>query len=118
MNMSKNNEMPDPEELKQMFKVLSESVPELLEKITKVLYDAQSGEKFGGSVAAFYKALKDAGMTNEQAFELSREYMSNASLGGMLKGIVGGATKDKDDLGGAIKAQIKREMAEDQKDEQ
>ncbi len=91
-----NNEMPDPEQLRQMFAVLSDSVPELLEKITKVLYDAQEGAKFGTAVASFYKALKDAGMTNEQAFELTREYMSNASLGGMLKGVVGGARRNSE----------------------
>jgi hypothetical protein len=74
------NEMPDAEKLK--------------EKITKVLYDAQEGEKFGTAVAKFYKALIDAGMTSEQAFTLSKEYMNNASLGGMLKGVVGGAKRD------------------------
>lgn len=91
-----NNEMPDPEKLRQMFAVLSDSVPELLEKITKVLYDAQEGQKFGTAVATFYKALTEAGMTNEQAFALTKEYMNNASLGGMLKGVVGGAKRDSE----------------------
>jgi hypothetical protein len=118
MNMSKNNEMPDPEELKQMFKVLSESVPELLDKITKVLYDAQGGEKFGSSVAAFFKTLKDAGMSNEQAFQLTKEYMSNMSLGGMLKGVVGGARSAEGEVGSAIREQIKREVLEDLKEDQ
>ena len=29
----------------------------------------------------FYKALKDAGMSNEQAFQLTQEYMGNLNLG-------------------------------------
>ena len=91
-----NNEIPDAEQLKQMFQVLTESVPQLLESITKVLYGAQEGEKFGKSVASFYKTLKEGGMTNEQAFELTKEYMNNLSLGGMLKNIVaGGAMGDR-----------------------
>jgi len=91
-----DNDMPDPEQLRQMFAVLSEQVPKLLDSVTKVLYGAQEGTKFGESVAAVYKALRDAGMSNEQAFELTKDYMSNLSLGGMLKNIVGGAAH-KDD---------------------
>ncbi|MCG7843952.1 MAG: hypothetical protein MIO90_00805 [Methanomassiliicoccales archaeon] len=90
--MSKD-EMPDAEQLKQIFGVLTDSVPKLLDSVTKVLYGSQEGTKFGESVAAFYKALKDAGMSNEQAFELTKEYMSNLSIGGMLKNVVGGASQ-------------------------
>lgn len=103
-----NNEMPDPEQLRQMFTVLTDAVPELLEKITKVLYGAQEGEKFGIAVASFYKALKEAGMTNEQAFALTKEYMNNVSLGGMLKNIVGGASHN-DDISSAIRDKVKRD---------
>jgi hypothetical protein len=35
-------------------------------------------------------------MSNEQAFELTKDYMSNLSLGGMLKNIVGGAAQKHD----------------------
>lgn len=89
----KNNDMPDAEQLRDIFTVLSEHVPKLLDSVTKVLYGAQEGTKFGESVAAFYKALRDAGMSNEQAFELTKDYMSNLSLGGMLKNVVSGASK-------------------------
>ncbi len=88
-----DEKMPDPEELRKMFEVLSQQVPELLQKITDVLYGTEQGEKYGQSVAAFYKALRDAGMTNEQAFALTKEYMTNSSLGGMLKNMIGGAAK-------------------------
>jgi len=91
-----NDDMPDAEQLRDIFGVLTESVPKLLDSVTKVLYGAQEGTKFGESVAAFYKALKDAGMSNEQAFELTKDYMSNLSLGGMLKNIVSGASKKED----------------------
>jgi hypothetical protein len=89
------DEMPDPEQLRRIFDVIGESVPELLDKITKILYSAAEGERFGQSVAAFYKALVEAGMTKEQAFTLTKEYMSNVSLGGMLKNIFsGGLSRD------------------------
>jgi len=83
----------DAEQMKEIFKVIKEDVPELLDRITKILYNSAEAEKFGVSVATFYKALKDAGMTNEQAFELTRKFMDNTSLGGMLKNMVGGAAQ-------------------------
>jgi len=86
----KNDEMPDPEQLRQIFQVFNEGIPEMLEKITKILYSPQEGEKFGQSVAAFYKSLVTAGMTSEQAFSLTKEYLTNVSLGGMLKNIFSG----------------------------
>ena len=110
-----NNErggVPDAEQMRQIFEVLTESVPELLDKITKVLYGAQEGEKFGVSVAAFYKALKDAGMTNDQAFALTKEYMNNISIGGILKNIVGGG-RAGDEIGAAIRDKVRREMDDD-----
>ena len=91
-----NDEMPDAEQLRDIFGVLTDSVPKLLDSVTKVLYGAQEGTKFGESVAAFYKALRDAGMSNEQAFELTKDYMSNLSLGGMLKNVIGGSCKQDD----------------------
>ena len=91
--MAENDKMPDPEQLRKIFEVLTTAVPDLLDKITKVLYGAQEGEKFGLSVAAFYKALRDAGMSNDQAFALTKEYMNNISVGGMLKNMVSGGAQ-------------------------
>ena len=89
------NEMPDPEQLRQIFNVIGESIPELLDKVTKILYSAAEGERFGQSVAAFYKSLEEAGMSKDQAFTLTKEYMNSVSLGGMLKNIFsGGLSKD------------------------
>jgi len=106
------DKVPDAEQLRQIFEVLTVSVPELLDKITKVLYGAQEGEKFGMSVAAFYKALKDAGMTSDQAFALTKEYMNNISVGGMLKNIMGGG-RAGDEIGAAIRDKVRREMDDD-----
>lgn len=90
MAENEHDDMPDPEQLRQIFQIFNEGIPEMLEKITRILYSPQEGEKFGQSVAAFYKALMDAGMTKEQAFTLTKEYMNNVSLGGMLKNIFSG----------------------------
>jgi hypothetical protein len=84
-----NGDMPNPEELKEIMRVMSDTIPDLLASITKVMYGAQEGEEYGKAVANFYKALKDAGMSNEEAFALTKEYMGNFNIGN----VIGGATK-------------------------
>ena len=81
MSNEHNHQMPTEEELRGMFKVLGEEVPGLLEKLTKILYGVKESEDFGKAIGNFYKALKEAGMSNEQAFQLTQEYMGNLNIG-------------------------------------
>lgn len=108
------DDMKDAKELKEIMEVISETVPDLLDKITKVLYDAQEGEKMGQAVAAFYKALVDSGMSNEQAYALTKEYMSSMSLGGMISGLakqeIHTHTDHNHDIEDTIKERIKKEI--------
>jgi hypothetical protein len=92
-----NNDMPDAEQIRDIMKVLSETVPDLLQNLSKILYGAKESEEYGKAVANFYKALKDAGMSNEQAFQLTRDYMSNMSLGNIVKGVAGSKERSKED---------------------
>jgi hypothetical protein len=108
------DDMKDAKELKEIMEVISETVPDLLDKITKILYDAQEGEKMGQAVAAFYKALVDSGMSNEQAYALTKEYMSSMSLGGMISGLakqeIHHHEKHDHEIDDAIKERIKKEI--------
>jgi hypothetical protein len=81
MNNEHNHQIPTEEEMRGIFKVLGEEVPGLLEKLTKILYGVKESEDFGKAVGNFYKALKEAGMSNEQAFQLTQDYMGNMNLG-------------------------------------
>ena len=82
--MSEYDQMPDAKELKEIMIVISETVPDLLDKITKVISDNQEGNKMGRSVASFYNTLVESGMPKDQAFNLTKSFMSSASLGGMI----------------------------------
>ncbi|KAA0002382.1 MAG: hypothetical protein FE048_03900 [Thermoplasmata archaeon] len=83
--MNKHEGIPDPEKIKEILNVVSEKVPGLLRELSKILYGEEEAKQFGAAVATFYKELKDAGMTDEQAFELTRQYMSTLNLGQMMK---------------------------------
>jgi hypothetical protein len=68
-----------PEQVKEILETVSEKIPDLLNSMGDVLYSKENAEKFGHAVATFYKQLVDAGMSNDQAFELTQRYMSSLS---------------------------------------
>ena len=84
--MNKHEGIPDPEKIKEILDVVSEKIPGLLKELSQVLYGPKEAKQFGVAISTFYKELLDAGMTEEQAFELTRQYMSTLNLGNMVKG--------------------------------
>jgi len=85
--MNKHEGMPDPEKIKEILDVVSEKVPGLLKQLSSLLYGADSAKKYAEAAAIFYKELKAAGMNEEQAFELTRQYLSTLNLGKMMSNI-------------------------------
>ena len=84
MNMSEHEGMPDPEKIKEIMDVISEKVPGLLKQLSELLYGPKSAKQFAEAAVIFFKELKTAGMTDAQAFELTRQYMSTLNLGNMM----------------------------------
>lgn len=82
--------MEDAQEIKEILDVVSEKVPKLLEEITDALFSPEKAEKFGETVAKFYKAMVDSGMSPDQAFELTQKFMDSSSPGGMISKAIGG----------------------------
>jgi hypothetical protein len=83
--MHSEYEMPDPKQIKEILDVVAEKVPELLKELSGVLYSPEQAKQFGLAGATFYKELKAAGMTDEQAYALTQQYMSTMSLGSTMK---------------------------------
>jgi hypothetical protein len=48
------------------------------------LYSPQSAKQYAEAAAIFYKELKKAGMTEDQAYELTSQYLSTLNLGNMM----------------------------------
>src|SRR5436853_6698060 len=72
----------EPENVKEIFADFSERMPGLLNSLTDSIYGKEASAKFGQAVANFYTTLKKSGMSDEQAFKLSEQYMSSLNLGG------------------------------------
>ncbi len=86
---------PNLDEMKEMLGLFSEKVPTLLNNLTDVLYGKASAEKYGLAVAGFYRTVKESGMTDEQAFKLTEQYMSSLNLGKIIQGAVGGGKGER-----------------------
>jgi hypothetical protein len=84
MNMSEHEGMPDPEKIKEILDVVSEKIPGLLKQLSELLYGPKSAKQYAEAAAIFFKDLKAAGMTDAQAFELTKQYMSTLNLGNMM----------------------------------
>jgi hypothetical protein len=86
--MSENHDMPDAAELKEIMKIMTQTVPDLLGGINKAFFDPQESLNRGNSIASFYSTLVQSGVPKDQAFELTRSYMSSTSLGGLISNLV------------------------------
>lgn len=84
--MHKQGEIPDPKKIEEILNIVSDKIPGLLKEFSGVLYSPDQAKQFGLAGATFYKELIAAGMTAEQAFELTSQYMSTMSIGSAMKG--------------------------------
>ena len=83
--MNEHRVIPDPEKIKEILNVVSEKIPGLLKELSGLLYSPQSAKQYAEAAATFYKELKNAGMTDEQAFELTSQYLSTLNIGNMIR---------------------------------
>jgi hypothetical protein len=82
--MSHNEEIPDPKKIKEILDVVSEKIPGLLNELSSLLYSPDSAKKYAQAAAIFYKELKNAGMNDQQAYELTQQYLSTLNIGKMI----------------------------------
>lgn len=101
----------DAEEVKEILTVVSEKIPALLNSLADVLYGREQAKKYGEAVAGFYKTLKDSGMTDEQAFDLTQKYMSAMNLGDLIGQAAGAKGRKR------IEREIGRDVREGQDEE-
>lgn len=99
----------DIEKLKEVMSVISVEIPKMLDAISKTIYSPENAQKLGEQTAAFYKKLKESGMSEEQAFELTQDYMKNFSLGNMIENIIG-SSSHKDDIDDEIQEMIDKKI--------
>ena len=85
--MNKHEGMPDPEKIKEILDVVGEKIPGLLRELSDLLYSQKSAKQYAEAAATFYKELIAAGMSNDQAYKLTSQYLSTLNLGKMMGNI-------------------------------
>ena len=67
----------DVEELREVLKAISDFLKDLkepLEKLFNTMLSAMDGSRLGEEVAAFYRKLRESGMPEDMAAEMTREF--------------------------------------------
>jgi hypothetical protein len=109
--MSWDDDDMDAEKLKEILGVVSTEIPKLVEAITKTLYNHENAENMAKSVAQFYKTMRDAGMEEGEAYALTKQFMSNVSVGGLVaKAFTAGGGSDDDDDDEKLDKKIEKEI--------
>ncbi|AGB04818.1 hypothetical protein AciM339_0945 [Aciduliprofundum sp. MAR08-339] len=83
------NDERDVEEFKEVMNTLRETLPALIKEIVEALYSSQNAEEFGKQVANFYKSMVEAGMSEDQAFQLTQEYMRSRDVSTLINKVMG-----------------------------
>jgi hypothetical protein len=114
-----SEEKREAEELREVLAAVSEflkGLKEPLMDLVNTIMESLSGEKLGEEVASFYKRLVEAGVPENVATEMTREYMKRRleavpSLGSLLESFGGAGRKHRaivaaepKDVGKAIEA--------------
>ncbi|MDH7563893.1 MAG: hypothetical protein QHH24_03290 [Candidatus Bathyarchaeota archaeon] len=104
----------DAEEIREIFGTLSRELPALIKAIMGSVFSEEAGRDMGKAAAAFYKELKEAGMSEDTAVKMTENYMSVfSSLKDVMKGSMNGRGEFRgEEIGEEIRKTLKRELHE------
>lgn len=89
MSMSNDNqERPEEEEMeyseaqeiKEIFGALNESIPKLVSGLISSVYSAERAEDMAAAIGGFYTKLKEQGLPEELALELTKKYVAGLDM--------------------------------------
>ena len=113
----------EAEEVREILGVVSAQVPALIKGIIGSVFSEEAGKDMGKAAGAFYRELKESGMPDDVAVEMTQNYLGVfTSLGDVLKQVVGGKGKHmkismsgkegEEGTGAEIARKVKEKMAE------
>lgn len=72
----KQDHETDTEEIKEIFATLNESIPKLITGVIGSFYSPESASKMAEAIGGFYSKLKEQGIPDELALEMTKKYVS------------------------------------------
>ena len=70
------NPKEEAEEVKAILSVVSTEIPALIKNIIASVFSEEAGRNMGKAAGAFYKELKDSGMPDNLALQMTEDYMT------------------------------------------
>jgi len=65
----------DIEEVKAILETVSTQIPNLIRGIIDSFFSPEAGTRMGKAVAEFYKSLKEAGIPEQEALAMAKDYL-------------------------------------------
>lgn len=81
-------EVKDIEDLKKVLEVVGDKVPHLITELLNSVLNKQNADDFAKQVSAFYKELKDTGMSEENAMKLTQSFMESRDPMTLIKKVI------------------------------
>ncbi|MHA1772357.1 MAG: hypothetical protein ACTSYL_08080 [Candidatus Thorarchaeota archaeon] len=75
----------DAEEIREIFSALNESIPTLISGLISSVYSPEAAASMATAIGRFYTKLKEEGIPDELALEMTKQYVSGLDFAKMLE---------------------------------
>ncbi|MHA2140540.1 MAG: hypothetical protein ACXADC_14465 [Candidatus Thorarchaeota archaeon] len=75
----------EAEEIKEIFGALSDSIPKLIGGLIGSVYSPARAEDMAAAIGGFYSKLKEQGLPDEMAMELTKKYVAGLDMFNITK---------------------------------
>ncbi|MHA2071088.1 MAG: hypothetical protein ACW985_04820 [Candidatus Thorarchaeota archaeon] len=75
----------EAEEIKEIFGALSDSIPKLIGGLIGSVYSPERAEDMAAAIGGFYTKLKEQGIPDEMAMELTKKYVAGLDMFNITK---------------------------------
>ncbi len=82
---NKSRPQSEAEEIKEIFGALSDSIPKLIGGLIGSVYSAERAEDMATAIGGFYTKLKEQGIPDEMAMELTKKYVAGLDMFNITK---------------------------------
>lgn len=107
------DDLKDIEELKKVLEVVGEKVPPLVTGLLNSVLNKQNAEDYAKQVSSFYKELRESGMSEEHAMELTRSFMESRDPMSVIRKILSDSDIRSDIFSGKKRKAEREEEDED-----
>ncbi|RDE14171.1 MAG: hypothetical protein C4K49_07920 [Candidatus Thorarchaeota archaeon] len=85
----------DAEEIKEIFGALNDAIPKLITGLIGSFYSPESASKMAEAIGGFYSKLKEQGIPDDLALEMTKKYVSALDFREIMTSVGSEARKKK-----------------------